>query len=72
MFCGELRPSSHLQDSLGGIARDKVDGLVAVVRNAGPVAVTPVGLLAIRWMGLWPSSAMVVAPELLERKCQIR
>ena len=30
------------------------------------MAVTPVGLLAIRWMGLWPSSAMVVALELLE------
>ena len=46
----------------------QVDGPVATVRNAGPVTVTPVGLLAIRWMGLWPSSAMVVAPELLERK----
>ena len=44
------------------------DGPVATVRNAGPVAVTPVGLHAIRWMGLWPSSAMVVALELLERK----
>ena len=42
------------------------DGPVATVRNAGPVAVTPVGLHAIRWMGLWPSSAMVVALELLE------
>ena len=41
---------------------------MATVRNAGPVTVTPVGLLAIRCMGLWPSSAMVVAPELLERK----
>ena len=32
----------------------------AVVRNAGPVAVIPVGLLEIKWMGLWPSSAMLV------------
>ena len=39
---------------------------MATVRNAGPMAVTPVGLLAIRWMGLWPSSAMVVALELIE------
>ena len=44
----------------------QVDGPVATVRNAGPMAVTPVGLLAIRWMGLWPSSAMVVPLELLE------
>ena len=41
---------------------------MATVRNAGPVTVTPVGLHAIRWMGLWQSSAMVVALELLERK----
>ena len=41
---------------------------MATVRNAGPVTVTSVGLLAIRWMGLWPSSAMVVALELLERE----
>ena len=45
-----------------------MDGPVATVRNAGPVTVTSVGLLAIMWMGLWPSLAMVVAPELLERK----
>ena len=44
---------------------------MATVRNAGPVAVTPVGLLAKRWMGLWPLSAMVVAPELLERNSGI-
>ena len=37
-----------------------MDGPVAVVRNDGPVAVIPVGLLEIKWMGLWPSSAMLV------------
>ena len=35
-----------------GIARDKVEGPVAVVRNAGPVAATPMGLFEIKWMGL--------------------
>ena len=30
----------------------QVDGPVAVVRNAGPLAATPVGLLEIKWMGL--------------------
>ena len=45
-----------------------MDGPEATVRKAWPVTVTPVGLLAMRCMGLWPSSAMVVAPELLERK----
>ena len=28
--------------------------------TARPVAVVPVGLLEIKWMGLWPSSAMLV------------
>ena len=28
--------------------------------TASPVAVIPVGLLEIKWMGLWPSSAMIV------------
>ena len=41
---------------------------MATVRNTGPVAVTPVGLLAKSWIGLWPLSAMLVAPKLLERK----
>ena len=41
---------------------------MAVVRNAGPVAVTPVGLLEIKWMGLWPSSAMLVALKVIESK----
>ena len=60
--CSKPRPCKQQANAL------QVDGPVATVRNAGPVAVTPVGLLAIRWMGLWPSSAMVVALELLERK----
>ena len=60
--CSRPRPCKQQANAL------QVDGPVATVRNAGPVTVTPVGLLAIRWMGLWPSSAMVVAPELLERK----
>ena len=37
---------------------------MATVRNAGPVAVTPVGLLEIKWMGMWPSSAMLMALKL--------
>ena len=37
-----------------------MDGPVAVVPNAGPMAVIPVGLLEINWMGLWSSSAMLV------------
>ena len=28
--------------------------------TAGPVAVIPVGLLKIKWMSRWPSSAMLV------------
>ena len=28
--------------------------------TARPVAVIPVGLLELKWMGLWPSSAMLV------------
>ena len=60
--CSKPRPCKQQANAL------QVDGPVATVRNAGPVAVTPLGLHAIRWMGLWPSSAMVVALELLERK----
>ena len=60
--CSKPRPCKQQANAL------QVDGPVATVRNAGPVTVTPVGLHAIRWMGLWPSSAMVVALELLERK----
>ena len=60
--------ASQALDARKARSSTPVDGPVATVRNAGPVAVTPVGLHAIRWMGLWPSSAMVVAPELLERK----
>ena len=37
-------------------------------RNAGPVTVIPVGLLEIKWMGLWPSSEMLVALKLPESK----
>ena len=58
--CSKPRPCKQQANAL------QLDGPVATVRNAGPMAVTPVGLLAIRWMGLWPSSAMVVALELLE------
>ena len=60
--CSKPRPCKQQANAL------QVDGPLATVRNTGPVTVTSVGLLAIRWMGLWPSSAMVVAPELLERK----
>ena len=61
--CSQPRPCKQQANAL------QVDGPVATVRNAPPVTVTPVGLLARRCMGLWPSSAMVVAPELFERKC---
>ena len=36
--------------------------------TAGPVAVIPVRLLEIKWMGLWPSSAIMVALKLPEPK----
>ena len=60
--CSKPRPCKQQANAL------QVDGPEATVRKAWPVTVTPVGLLAMRCMGLWPSSAMVVAPELLERK----
>ena len=41
---------------------------MAVARNAGPVAVTPVALLEVQWMGLGPSSAMLVALKMFESK----
>ena len=41
---------------------------MAVVRNAQPVAVTPMALLEVKWMGLWPSSAMLVALKVVESK----
>ena len=46
--CSRARPCKQQVNAL------QLDGPVAVVRNAGPVAVTPVGWLEMTWMGLCP------------------
>ena len=57
-----LTPSG-VQQALGGNA-----GLSSSLRTAGPVVVTPMALFKVRWMGLWPSSAMLVALIMLDSK----
>ena len=60
--CRRARPCKQQINASG------VDGPMAVVRNAEPVAVTSAELPEIKSTGLWRSSPRAVARQLLESK----